>query len=234
MAKQFAGLGATIIDTVADLPSASASLEGLMYYQKDTNELKICDGAGWISVIDTDTPPAMQLINPTSVAGGSNTNGTVSFSASAGCRIKGVFSSAYDNYRVLIRITGSSTAGSSLYMRFSQGDTDLTSGTYYYAGNWVKVNNTSGLWYAAGQTFIHLGYCWNARSTVSMDVHGSYTSLPKNVLWQSWGDDNSAQIAVNAAGSSIENSTLYDGFVIYPSTGTFYGTVRVYGYRNSI
>lgn len=57
MAKSFPNTGATVIDTSADLPAASAALEGVMMFQKDTNELKICDGASWISMLDTDTPP---------------------------------------------------------------------------------------------------------------------------------------------------------------------------------
>ena len=57
MAKSFPNTGATVIDTVADLPAASAALEGVMMFQKDTNELKICDGSSWISMLDTDNAP---------------------------------------------------------------------------------------------------------------------------------------------------------------------------------
>jgi hypothetical protein len=57
VAKSFPNTGATVIDTSADLPAASAALEGVMMFQKDTNELKICDGSSWVSVIDTDNKP---------------------------------------------------------------------------------------------------------------------------------------------------------------------------------
>ena len=52
MAKAFSGLGATICDATADLPSSP--VEGLIVFQKDTNELKIYDGAAWIVVSRTD------------------------------------------------------------------------------------------------------------------------------------------------------------------------------------
>ncbi len=55
MAKSFPNTGATVIDAVGDLPASSS--EGMMVFQKDTNELKIYDGASWISMLDTDTPP---------------------------------------------------------------------------------------------------------------------------------------------------------------------------------
>lgn len=57
MAKAFPNTGVTIIDSSSDLPAASAALEGVMMFQKDSNELKICDGSNWVSVIDTDNKP---------------------------------------------------------------------------------------------------------------------------------------------------------------------------------
>lgn len=54
MGRVFPNYGATVVDTSSDLPAASADLEGLMFFQKDTNELKICDGSSWVSVSRTD------------------------------------------------------------------------------------------------------------------------------------------------------------------------------------
>lgn len=56
MAKAFPNTGVTIIDSSSDLTGFSPS-EGLMVFQKDTNELKIYDGSAWKSVIDTDSRP---------------------------------------------------------------------------------------------------------------------------------------------------------------------------------
>ena len=65
MAKAFPNTGATVIDTVADLPAASAALEGVMMFQKDTNELKICDGSSWIITNDLDnTNGVPSSLNP--------------------------------------------------------------------------------------------------------------------------------------------------------------------------
>jgi hypothetical protein len=57
MAKSFPNTGATVIDSSADLPAASAALEGVMMFQKDTNQLLICDGSTWVGVTDTDNKP---------------------------------------------------------------------------------------------------------------------------------------------------------------------------------
>ena len=55
MAKSFPNTGATVIDATADLPGSPS--EGMMVFQKDTNELKIYDGASWVSMLDTDNAP---------------------------------------------------------------------------------------------------------------------------------------------------------------------------------
>ena len=34
-------------------------------------------------------------------------------------------------------------------------------------------------------------------------------------------------------GGYFDNTTVFDGFTLYMASGTFTGTVRVYGYRNS-
>ena len=55
MAKSFPNTGATVIDATADLPGSPS--EGMMVCQTDTNELKIYDGASWVSMLDTDNAP---------------------------------------------------------------------------------------------------------------------------------------------------------------------------------
>lgn len=110
MAKSFPNTGVTIIDTSADLPSASAALEGVMMFQKDTNELKICDGSNWIIATDTDYPITSQQV----------LLGTQTLS-SAGNNIS--FSSVPSGWRHL-KIVGSAQASSGgtkteLYLRFN-------------------------------------------------------------------------------------------------------------------
>jgi hypothetical protein len=75
MPRSFSTTGTTIVDTAADIPTASAAYEGVMVFQKDTNELKICDGSSWISMLNTGNNPmaAWTSYNPT-ISQGSATN----------------------------------------------------------------------------------------------------------------------------------------------------------------
>ena len=106
MAKSFPNTGATVIDSAADLPAASAALEGILMFQKDTNELKICDGSSWVSVIDTDTPPACSLLFNTT------------YSSTTSITINNVFNSTYRSYKLVYSMVSNSTSGGNVQLKF--------------------------------------------------------------------------------------------------------------------
>ena len=54
MGKTFANTGATVVDSSGDLPAASAGLEGLMFFVKDSNKVMVCSGSSWVEVNDLD------------------------------------------------------------------------------------------------------------------------------------------------------------------------------------
>ena len=235
MAKAFSGLGATICDVAADLPSSP--VEGLIVFQKDTNELKIYDGASWVSVLDTDAPPSMQLINPTSVVNGTNNAGNISFAgvtgAAGGLAINGCFTSQFDQYRIMVDTTAASSSGTQLYMRMRSSGTDYAGAAYYFAGMYDSVTGVTGGWTGAAATQWHLSHLFGGRCKVSIDLFRPFTTSERIIQWQSFGDNNSWQFGNFASGSELGGATARDGFTLYPNAGSFGGFVRIYGYRNS-
>jgi hypothetical protein len=229
MAKSFPNTGVTIIDASADLPSSP--VEGLMVFQKDTNELKIYDGSSWKSVIDTDTPPGIALVQPTSVDGGTNTNGAVTFSGVTGVRLNGVFTSAFDNYRVIIDTTATSASGAYLQFRFSNGGADYTASNYYLAGAYSGVTTTQGFFGGAATSLVSLHQLFSHRCKVGLDIYKPFTADSHIFTGQGFGDNNSWQYANWFSGSEL-GGVARDGFILFPSSGTMSGTVRVYGYKN--
>ena len=119
MAKSFPNTGATVIDSVADLPAASAALEGVMMFQKDTNELKICDGTSWISMLDTDNKPLDAWTNYTpTLAQGPTNNISKSINYARYLVVgKTLF------LRVRVTAIGSGTAGNPITLSFPSGIT---------------------------------------------------------------------------------------------------------------
>jgi hypothetical protein len=232
MAKAFPNTGVTIIDSSSDLPAASAALEGVLMFQKDSNELKICDGANWRSVIDTDRPPGIELIQPTSVDGGTNNNGAVTYSSVSGVRLNGVFSSVHDNYRVIVDNTAG-TAGAYLQMRFSTNGADYTASNYYLGGGYSGITGTQGFYGGAATSLVSLQQVWGDRTKLSIDFYKPFSTGTHVWTGQGFGDNNSWQYGNYFSGSEL-GFTARDGFIFFPNTGTISGTIRVYGYRNSV
>lgn len=239
MAKGFPNVGATVIDSSSDLPTASAALEGVMMFQKDTNELKICDGSSWVSVVDTDTPPAMQLINPTSVVNGTNTGGTVTCSSQSSVSLNGVFSSAYENYKVIIQATAAPSLDGSVGMRLRSSGTDNT-GSYYMSGAMGSWNVASISVYNGTTTYGLLGEIdkdtagnwWNS----SIDIYSPFSA--SNTVMATYNTSNISQANASSWNSGGWNRNVaggFDGFTIANTAGgTISMKIRVYGYRNSI
>ena len=240
MAKGFPNVGATVIDSSADLPTAGAALEGVMVFQKDTNELKICDGSSWVSVVDTDVPPAMQIMNPTSVAGTGVTNsgGNITFSSATTVSVNGVFTSAFDNYKLIINMTGNSINGS-LWLRMRSSGTDNSSANYTYAGlnSYSGSSITSAVTSGGTATFFiasNMDTTYYPNMPVTFDILQPYLNyrttyygfIPNPVNPQSYFD---------YVGGAMSVTTSYDGLSIFNGNGgTISGNMRIYGYRNSI
>lgn len=229
MAKSFSGLGATICDVAADLPSSP--VEGLIVFQKDTNELKIYDGSVWCSVLDTDAPPAMVLINPTSVTGGTVSNGVVSFSNTAQVFVNGVFSNQFRNYRVLFNATNTSATIGNIRWRWRAAGVDYDNN--YYNRMWYQH---AGSFQTASNDAVQYSewiYISNIQAYASFDVFDPYILAPSGytVHHQAWGGTNNL---VGETHSWHYQNRQNDGFSMNPTGGNMTGTLRVYGIRDSI
>lgn len=71
MAKGFPNTGVTVVDSAADLPTPSAELNGLAMYQKDTDQIKFCNGAAWVNhpTVAASTSTSTTTYNPFDVTG---------------------------------------------------------------------------------------------------------------------------------------------------------------------
>ena len=217
MAKSFPNTGATVIDSVSDLPAASTALEGVMMFQKDTNELKICDGSSWISVVDTDTPNGMVLVK------------SQTLSAVNSALVQSCFSSLFLNYRIVLSATGSGFF--SIGLQLASGATPVGGTTYNTTSMYIdgttgpsRSTTTSTDRFVVGNS--SAGMC-----IYTIDITSPFETTKTGALSVGSG---SAQYLVLGSGE-MTTASSYDGFNLLSNTaGTFTGTVRVYGYRNSI
>ena len=174
----------------------------------------------------------LRMVVPTSVAVGSGSgsvdaNGAVTFSGASSVSLNGCFTSAYQNYRIVINAKHASDAD--LTFRVRASGTDLSSASSYYEGRYY-VGETSSL--TAGSNNASLGTSWTLNRIGTWAGH-----IVMDIANPQATDVTTASTIVSGAyfqvlGQSLNNNTIsYDGFTVL-SGGSATGTIRVYGYKN--
>jgi hypothetical protein len=188
-----------------------------------------------------DSELGLSLITPTSIAttGGSATSsisstGAVSFTSASAISLNGVFSSAYENYKIVINITGVSTQ-MDILMRLNNNGTDNTSGVYSRGGVYNYINGTPTALASVGDTKWQLGFVnsgTGSKNAFGIDVFRpnivAETTAASLGVW-----NNNVTFAGFFCGYLHDSAASFNGFTVYPNTGTINsGTIRVYGYKN--
>jgi hypothetical protein len=225
VAKAFSGLGATICDATADLPSSP--IEGLIVFQKDTNELKIYDGSVWVSVLDTDSPPGIVKITGASFSAVSSTPGVF---------VDNCFTSEFNNYRIMITISAASTNGTYGILKMRTGGVsgvNYDSAVYNHAHGGTRGNSTTFNTGVVNNTFFQ--YVTNQDDNynptcVPIDIFSPYLS-EGTALTAIAAVNESTQYDQMAYAGWIDNTQSFTGFNFYASSGTITGRYAVYGYR---
>ena len=188
---------------------------------------------------DWGSRAGLAKIVPSSVAVGSgtgsaSTTGTVTFSGASSISLNNCFSSAYDNYRVILNInTNSADATINLKMRASGSDNSL----YYSYGRIIVVRSggsgtengydvTTG--WAIGQVDADAqAHFFSATLDICSPYLSQYTTLNQVGSFIS----TSTQIYGTAGGGAHGQQIVFDGLSIIPTAGNITGTLFVYGYN---
>jgi len=175
------------------------------------------------------------LVKPSSVVNGTdNGKGTVSFSAASSVSLNNVFSSTYDNYRIMITISTSSNNDGNQFIRMRNAGSDKSTNTYVYS-SWIKAGSGSDLSFTSStNSYVKLGAQDNVEKggqSYCIDIVSpflsQFTRMNCNVTMQ---NDAGAWAGGVVSGLQFEN-TSFDGFTWHTENGTITGTVSVYGYN---
>lgn len=177
----------------------------------------------------------LSIVTPTSIAnsGGSASasGGAVTFSGVSSVSLNGIFTSTYANYRLIISGMTSTSGSAEVRSRFRVSGSDATSSDYYDQG--IYGNGTTvGATRSSAVTFNRFGYSNNSGvGHVTADICSPHlatsTGMNSNSLLTAGGPQTylfSQMFLV---------TTAFDGITFIIDTGTFSGTIRVYGYKNS-
>ncbi len=200
----------------------TAPYEGQMIYETDTNRLVIYDGSAWVYVVDTDTPPGLELITTASWS----TGGTLS--------INNCFTSTFSSYRILIRNAKHATTSVNILFRLRASGTDTSAG-YDWGRRYVPMGGSGGGDTGASNSADIVpgivAAVSNAGSGV-IDIHDPQKSAVTSCTFQGTWTITTGESSSGAG--FLNNTTSYDGFTLIANTGNFTSLdVAVYGYRGS-
>jgi hypothetical protein len=181
-----------------------------------------------------DSELGLSLITPTSIAntGGSasiSSTGAVSFTSASAVSLNDVFSSTYQNYRIVVGGTNSSTT---LNWQFRLRSSGTDNSVNYFSSEFFIGSNgaTGAASYINNGTFIQINTQDNTNTgnAISFDIFKPNDAALTNLLGLGY-DGNSAKTKFFGALHNVASS--FTGFTILCNTGTISGTVSVYGYR---
>lgn len=214
----------TIIDAKGDLIVGSAA-DTAVRFAVGTN--------GQVLKADSTTSTGLAW---GSSAGGLTYITTSSFSSSSAVNFNDVFSSTYDNYKIMVYLD-SATAGSDIYMRMRvSGSDNSTAGDYFYGSTNTGIDRTGttgGDWAGSSQTGFSItnGVIDSSRRTCSsVELFSPYRTAIAEFV--SIGIDGNGYPANYTAfrGGRMNVTTSYTGFSLVPSSGNITGKAVVYGY----
>ena len=196
-------------DSAARATAIPSPVEGQMASLNDDNKVYRYDGASWKEI-----GGGLALLGQTSGPGVSS------------LQIDGVFSATYQNYRVIVNTT-SQTAAAEMRLRVRAGGTALTASQYLRQ----DLNGTGGTASAAALTY---SYMRMTNGTTATESNFCFDFLSPFEARRAYMTGLFAQPgSISATNYIINNSNAYDGIEIFPASGTFVSSLRVYGYLNS-
>ena len=200
----------TFAGTAARGSAIGTASEGMVSYLADSNNIEVYTGSDW------QAPYGLTLL------------ATQSFSGVSGFSIDNIFSSKYKNYRILFKQSYSSgTADIALRGRVA----GVTTNGGWYTGLFGIGYTGTSLTYRQ-QVFANYGIIAATVSAQSGRVFSVIDLFNPNVA-------DTKHLSINAfvpdsslTGYAMDLTTpQWDGFNIQVTSGTFNGSVEVYGYR---
>jgi hypothetical protein len=158
-----------------------------------------------------------------------------SFSGASSVSLDNVFTSAYENYRVLLIASDVSGTGIHLRFRMRAASTDASGSNYYSAADWALSTASRNVDAGAGETSGRIVYVDNATSVAmgAFDVLRPAVADDTHVAGFGYRNDPASLVGSWPFGAMHAVDTAYDGITLFPDSGTISGTIFVYGYRSS-
>ena len=201
---------ATFSNAAARTAAITSPVEGQMTYLEDVNHYDHWNGSAWVS------PFGLTLLSDTT------------FTAQSSVSISNVFSSEFDNYKVLL--TANLTTGTqSFIMRYRTAGGDDSSSNYTYQILDASATALSGSRIVNGAS--HGIGTLAAGSPSATDITIYSPNRAERTLYQSNQIGSISNAYIRFDSGTHTQTTQFTGFTILPASSTITGRVQVYGIR---
>lgn len=155
---------------------------------------------------------------------------TTTFTTSSGVAIDSLFSSTYDNYRIMLYLTAVSASETDIMIYGRAGGTDTSTS---YNTQTIYQNSTSIA--GTNSTNPRIGVAAGSYPTYFMAAVDLFKpNLASRTVWSSdtFFVNSSGVPYQQRIGGYQDSTTQFTGIKFIAATGTISGTARIYGYEN--
>jgi hypothetical protein len=150
---------------------------------------------------------------------------TKTFSAVSDVDFDNVFSNDYVQYKVVVDL---SSAGGEFRAQWRASGSDITASNYteqyiYYRG--TTISGARG----TGDILYELGHI-SANDMLILEISNPFQTLYASLVLMGTQDAETASIGGYIAAHGYKATTSFDGIRFFPQSGTFSGTISIYGY----
>jgi hypothetical protein len=202
----------TFADSTARGSAIPSPIEGMVTYLEDVNLYENYNGTSFESLANNSGAGLIHIKK-------------VAFSAVASQQITDVFSTKYQNYKILINVFG--TTATALRFRL-RAVSDADGANYNFMFN-IFSGSTLGVATQNNETSYRPGDIRaTTRSNFVIETFSPFKSTKTGFLGFGQRTDG-IQLTIDPAEHQLTDS--FTGFTIFPETGTITGEVYVYGYK---
>jgi hypothetical protein len=181
-----------------------------------------------LSMFTRMTPTSVDKVGGSSTAT-INADGSVTFSLCEEFALNGVFTSAYDNYMVVLRSTTS--AVTDILLRLRAGGSNNTTASSYVS-QFLRANSTTVSGLRATDSVGYTGANYNTqRAGTTVYFFGPYLAQP--TAWRSITALDLTSAHIEDIAGTHNQSVAYDGFWLdsYAAGSTISGLITVFGFN---